>query len=70
MDVCVTASLCKDFITCGVEQPRYAASFAHARKVNQVGAACKADRIRFKPVGVENCCVTLSEIPPMTLMIE
>ena len=48
-----------------MEQPRYAASFAHARKVSQVGAACRADRIRFKPVGVENCCVTLSEIPPM-----
>ena len=40
LDVCVTASLRDDVIARGAEQPGYAASLAHARKVRQVGDAC------------------------------
>ena len=54
LDVCVTASLRDDVIARGAEQPGYAASLAHARKVGQVGAACRANGIRFEPIAMEN----------------
>ena len=54
LDVCVTASLRDDVIARGAEQPGYAASLAHARKVRQVGDACRANGIRFEPIAVEN----------------
>ena len=52
LDVC--ASFQDAVIARGVEQPGYATSLAHARKVGQVGTACRANGIRFKPVAVEN----------------
>ena len=54
LDVTVTAALRDDVIARGADQPGYAASLAHARKVSQVGAACSANGIRFEPIAVEN----------------
>ena len=54
LDVCVTASLRDDVIARGAEEPGYAASLAHNRKVRQVGAICSSNGIRFEPIAVEN----------------
>ena len=48
------AALCDDVIVRGADQPDYAASLANTRKVNQVGAACSANGIRFEPIAIEN----------------
>ena len=54
LDVCVTALLRDDVIARGAEEPGYAASLAHNRKVRQVGAICSSNGIRFEPIAVEN----------------
>ena len=53
MDLTVTATLKRDSIERGPEEPCYAANKAHSRKENQVGDTARATGITFGPLAVE-----------------